>query len=183
MGSKMKILLRRATMSYHTKKVEKIRQIVGNNKYSPIYDEKKWKYCKVNCYAYALNIPVSDRKKLIWIPGCISNEQEEKSIFSSIELIERIKKDLEFLNFSYREEDANSPLLNGEWRIAIYYGKAISHDWPIDFHISRQDADGIWSEKPSWKGKVKKVGEKINKPCDLSKHRLYLAKVLIVSKK
>ena len=169
-------------MLYHTKKVEKIRQIVENNKYPPTYDEKRWKHCKVNCYTYALDIPVSDRKKLIWIPGCISNEQEERHIFSSIELMKRIKKDLDFLNFSYRENDAKFPLLSGEWRIAVYY-RSYFHDWPISFHISRQDADEIWSEKPSWKGKVTKIGKKSDKPCDISKHELHLEKVLVISKK
>ncbi len=89
----------------------------------------------------------------MWLPGCISDENLDKNIWSTPDLIERLKKDLDFLGISYRDNSNN--LLEGEWRIAIYYEPA-THDFPIGFHISRQDIDGIWSEKPSWEGKIKK---------------------------
>ena len=56
------------------------------------------------------------------------------------------------------------------------------HDFPIDFHISRQDIDGIWSEKPSWEGKIEKIGDKSNIPPNLEKSHLYLKNILILSK-
>ena len=83
----------------------------------------------------------------MWLPGCISDENLDKNIWSTPDLIERLKKDLDFLGISYRDNSNN--LLEGEWRIAIYYEPAM-HDFPIGFHISRQDIDGIWSEKPSY---------------------------------
>lgn len=86
---------------------------------------------------------------------------------------------LDFLGISYRDNSNN--LLEGEWRIAIYY-EPTTHDFPIGFHISRQDIDGIWSEKPSWEGKIKKIGDKSNIPPNLEKSRLYLKNVLILSK-
>lgn len=167
-------------MSYYSEKVQKIREILESNTYPTKYMPRKWKWLKVNCYSYALNIPVSDEKQLIWIPGCISDEKEKPHIFSGI--TERLKKDLDFLGISYREDSGEATLNEGEWRIAIYKGPTL-HDWPIEFHISRQDEDGIWSEKPSWNGKVQRIGKKSNKPHDLSKHNLYLETVLILSKK
>ena len=69
-------------------------------------------------------------------------------------LLERIKKDLEFLGFSFRCNDEN--LENNEYRIAIYAFSSF-HDMPIGFHIARQDKDGYWSEKPNWKSKPRKI--------------------------
>lgn len=166
-------------MSYYSKKVKKIREVLKENSYPTEYAPKKWKGCKSNCYAYALDIPVSDKKQLIWIPGCISNEKEQPHIFG--EIAERLKRDLEFLGISFREDDGQTILNKGEWRIAIYY-RPTPHDWPIGFHISRQDKDGKWSEKTSWEGKVQRVDEESKKPHDLSKHNLYLEKILILSK-
>lgn len=167
-------------MSYYSKKVQKIREILKSNTYPTKYMPKKWKWLKVNCYSYALDIPVNDPKKRIWIPGCISDENEEPYIFN--EITERLKKDLDFLGISYREDNGEASLYNGEWRIAIYY-RPTPHDWPIGFHISRQDEDRIWSEKPSWKRDVQRIGEKSDKPYDLSEHNLHLETVLILSKK
>ena len=93
-----------------------------------------------------------------------------------------MKKDLEFLGISFREDKHETHLKPGEWRIAIYY-RPTPHDWPIGFHLSRQDIDGIWSEKLSWKGKIQRIGEKSDKPHDLSKYDLYLESTLILSKK
>lgn len=166
-------------MSYYSKKVQKIREILETNIYPTEYTPERWRWCKANCYAYALDIPVSDEKQLIWIPGCISNEKEEPYIFG--EITERLKKDLEFLGISCRKDNGESNLYEGEWRIAIYY-RPTPHDWPIGFHISRQDIDEIWSEKPSWKGNVQRIGKKSDSPYDLSKHNLYLENVLILSK-
>lgn len=165
-------------MSYYLRKVKVVRKILESNTYPPKYEPKKWEWCKANCYAYALDIPVSDSKQTIWIPGCISDEREEPVIFTGI--TERLKNDLKYLGISYREDDGN--LKEGEWRIAIYY-RPTPHDWPIGFHMSRQDNDGIWSEKPSWKAKVQKIGEKSDKPCNLSQHNLYLEKVLVLARK
>ncbi len=67
------------------------------------------------------------------------------------------------------------------WRIAIYYIPAV-HDCSIEFHIARQDEDGCWSEKPSWKAKISRFAEKTDTPPDLSKYGLKLENILILSK-
>lgn len=157
--------------------VNKIKKILEETVYPPSYTPKKWKRKKVNCYAYALDIPVNDIGKNIWIPGCISGKNTEKVIWNYI--TEYVKKDLDFLGIKYRENDEN--LRKGEYRIAIYFRPSI-HVCPLGFHLSRQDDDGIWSEKPSWDGKVHKIGEKSDTPPDLSEYDLYLENILILSK-
>ena len=69
--------------------------------------------------------------------------------------MERLKKDLDFLGFSYRENDHS--LKQGEYRIAVYVTPSICYDMPIGFHFSRQDKDGYWSEKQNWKDKPQKL--------------------------
>lgn len=165
--------------SYYVRKIEEIQRVLKNNKYPCRFDKIKFRRKKLNCYAYALDINVSDPKELLWFPGCISDENLDKNIWSTSDLIERLKKDLDFLGISYRDNSDNLSAV--EWRIAIYY-KPTMHDFPIDFHIYRQDIDGIWSEKPSWEGKIEKIGDKSNIPPNLEKSHLYLKNILILSK-
>lgn len=165
--------------NYYVKKVKKIRTEISNNIYPPTFGCKKWRKRNRNCYAYSLDINISDPRKKIFIPGCISDEKVETEIYSTTELISRLKADLDFLGISYREN--THEIYKGEWRIAIYFMPE-PHDLPIDFHISRQDFDGIWSEKPSWKAKVAQTENKSDFPLDLSKYGLRLESVLILSK-
>ena len=166
--------------SYYMRKIKEIRKILKKNNYPCHFDKRKFKGRILNCYAYALDINVSDPKKIIWIPGCISDENLDKNIYTVDELVDRLKKDLDFLGISYRDD--TSTLLDGEWRIAIYYIPFI-HDWPFGFHISRQDVNGIWSEKISWEGEIEKIGNKCDAPPDFKKDFVFLEKVLILSKK
>lgn len=139
-------------MSYYLKKIKAIKDYLETNIYPPVYNKKKWRFVtSANCYAYSLDIPVSDPKKQIWLPGCLKDENMHGSIYSTSELIKRLYSDLDFLGFSYRED---SPTIkNDEYRIEIYTFRSF-YDYPIEFHFTRQDSDGVWSEKPSWKGKV-----------------------------
>ena len=166
-------------MSYYAKKIKEIKQQVEKNIYPPNFSKEKNLLCHRNCYAYALNLIVSDPREKIFFPGCISNKEEEGAIFSSYELLERLKKDLKFLGFTYRGE--NGTLAEGEYRIAVYYIPTY-HDWPIGFHISRQDKTGEWSEKPSWKKGIQKIGKKGDLPPDISEKGPRLLEVLILKK-
>lgn len=168
-------------MPYYEKIITKIKNVMNVNVYPPKFNKKRWKSIKhVNCYAYALDLPVRDRKTRIFIPGCISNPDVETAIFNPNELITRLKKDLDFLGLSYRED--NGELKKGEWRIAFYSFPSF-HDYPINFHFVRQDEDGCWSEKKSWKDMVSKEREKSDLPPDLSEYDGKLIGVLILSKK
>lgn len=163
-------------MSYYSKKLENIREVLQTNTYPSKFNKKRWKYIKANSYAYALDLPINDRKKSIFIPGCICDENVEKEVMADV--TGKVKKDLDFLGISYRGD--NGVLYNGEWRIAIYF-TATLHDCPIEFHFVRQDEDGAWSEKTSWKGKIRRFAKK-DTPPDLSKYGLRLEKILILSK-
>lgn len=167
-------------MSYYSKKVKEIKEQVDKNTYPPKFKKEKNFLCHRNCYAYVLNTTVSDAREEIFFPGCISNEREKKDIFSSYELKERLRKDLQFLGFTYRSDDGK--LSDGEYRIAVYVIPTY-HDMPIGFHISRQDETGEWSEKPSWKAGIRKIGKKADTPPDISKEGPRLVEVLILKKK
>lgn len=166
-------------MSYYSRKINKIQQCLARNMNPPKFEPNKWKRVKINCYGYALDIPISDWKEEIWFPGCICSEKTDADIWSSEELIERVKRDLNFLGISYRENEGE--LKEGEYRLAIYQLPSY-HDCPIDFHFSRQDLDGVWSEKASWNAKIKREEEKSDIPPDLEKYGPILVGILIISK-
>jgi hypothetical protein len=141
-------------MSYYSNIVQKVKAAVAKNSYPPIFESKIINLSIRNCYAYALNLEVSDPNKRVFLPGCISSESENVNIFDGSKLMDRLKRDLEFLGFTFRPNDEH--LNDGEYRIAIY-GLPTFHDMPIGFHISRQDKDGYWSEKRNWKAKPQKL--------------------------
>ena len=141
-------------MSYYERIVQQIKNKVSANSYPPVFERKFLDFSVRNCYAYALDLDVSDPEKKVFVPGCISSENEQPHIFSGLDLAERLKKDLTFLGFTFRPNEQN--LQEGEYRIAIY-GLPTFHDMPIGFHFSRQDEDGYWSEKRSWKAKPEKL--------------------------
>lgn len=165
-------------MSYYERKIRKVINVVESTRgFKPGFNPRKWKGKKLNCYAYALNIPITDERKEIFFPGCICDKNASKDMWTGNDIIEGIKKDLDFLKISYREDDGN--IEKNEWKIAIYFVPSF-HDMPIDFHVARLDDDGYWSEKTSWKGKVRRIGKKGNKAPDLSKYGPQLMKTLIL---
>lgn len=141
-------------MSYYSDLVELIKDEVTKNTYPPVFTNKLFDFSIRNCYAYALNLNVTDPKKRVLYPGCISSENEKLDIYSEKMLLKRLEKDLKFLGFTSRSNDKN--LEESEYRIAIYAFPSF-HDMPIGFHIARQDKDGFWSEKPNWKSKPRKL--------------------------
>ena len=96
---------------------KKIKDVLSKNTYPPNFSPEKWKNVKANCYAYALDIAVNDKRQEVWIPGCICDKKTKKGVWNSVTY--NIKKDLDFLGILYREND--SYLKEGEYRIAIYY--------------------------------------------------------------
>lgn len=142
-------------MSYYSEIVERIQKEVKKvDKYPPSFTKKFIDLDRKNCYAYALNLNINDPEKRVLFPGCISDENEDPDIYSETSLMKRLKRDLNFLGFSYRENDIR--LKEGEYRIAIYAFPTF-HDCPIGFHISRQDKDCYWSEKPNWKASPRRL--------------------------
>lgn len=166
-------------MSYYLKKLNAIRDCLNQNKYPPVVDEKKWKVSRwANCYAYCLDIPISYFMKRIWEPGRIRRKSGyKKPIDSSMDLLNRVYSDLEFLNISYREN--SEELREGEYRIAVYL-KPTTYDGPKHFHFSRQDKDGNWSDRQSCRiNRI--IGNGINAP-SMEEYRISLVKTLILRK-
>lgn len=153
-------------MSYYTQKLKEIRQTLQELHSVPVFEPIKWKRMNspiyTNCYAYCLNLDVTDPETIIFVPGCISNEHAETNIMNLSDLINNTKKDLHFLGISYREDDG-SPLQDGEYKIAIY-NHPIFPDTSIDFHFTRQDKDGNWSEKLGWDGPIVKCDKDEGSP-------------------
>ena len=170
-------------MSYFSKKTKLIRKELKRGRKTPKFEPEKWEgMYTTNCYAYALDLPISDPKTLVFIPGNIGNEsseRENRNIWTSTDLVEGVKRDLDFLGISYREDDIS--LKKGEYRIAIYVIPTVC-SLPIGFHFVRQDETGEWSHKPSWKSEVKNLGKAGNGPPDLSYGQAWLESVLIGKK-
>lgn len=166
-------------MSYYSDVVQRVKDAVAKNSYPPIFQSKIINLSIRNCYAYALNLEVSDLNKRVFIPGCISSENEKMNIFDGSKLVERLKKDLQFLGFAYRPNDKE--LKNGEYHIAIYALPSY-HDMPIGFHVSRQDKDGYWSEKRNWKAKPQRLNYCGIEAPELDGVKPFLTEVLIIRK-
>ena len=166
-------------MSYYSNIVQKVKAEVAKNNYPPIFESKIINLSVRNCYAYALNLEVSDPNKRVFLPGCISSESENVNIFDGSKLMDRLKRDLNFLGFAYRPNDKY--LKGGEYRIAIY-GLPTLHDMPIGFHISRQGKDGYWSEKRNWKAKPQRLNYCGTEAPKLDGVRPFFTEVLIIRK-
>lgn len=73
-------------MSYYFEKIAEIMQKMQSKKTAPVYEPDKWvvndKPLFTNCYAYALDLDVSDPETTIFIPGSISNENACKQIYT-----------------------------------------------------------------------------------------------------
>lgn len=164
------------------KKIVKVQQVLAKNHYPPVFEPEKWEKNRkyYSGYMYVLDVPIKDKLRHIWYPGVFSKRCREGDIYSSSSLVEYMKSDLDFLGFTYRDDDGT--LNYGEWRIAIYYIPTL-HDLPIGFHFVRQDKDGRWSEKPSWRRRVRIIYGKSDTPPELIKYDAHLAKTLVVKKK
>jgi hypothetical protein len=138
-------------MSYYTKKLKAINDCLKESVYPIVFDKKRWKKIVGSCYPYLLDIPVSDPKKRIWYPGCLSDESvyKDPNIYSQQELEERLYNDLDAMNFSYRKD--SSRLRDGEYRGFIYLLPPKRFAYPKGFHFIREDNDGTLSNKPGWK--------------------------------
>lgn len=166
-------------MSYYSGLIQEIKRQVIVNNYPPVFEERIFSFTTRNCYAYALDLNVNDPKRRVFYPGCISSEKEELDIYNESDLLERLKKDLTFLGFSFRSNDKN--LKENEYRIAIYAFPSI-YDMPIGFHIARQDKDGYWSEKPNWNLKPRKLNYCGIEPPELINAEPFKKDVLIIKK-
>lgn len=167
-------------MSYYSGMMRRIKRMVEKNQYPPTFDPYKWPFYKVNCYAYALDLRIGDIKESIFIPGRLSDKNEELYVWSQLDFKEKLERDLKFLGFSYRPNDTH--LEEGEYRIALYYIPT-PHDYPIGFHIVRQDKDGGWSHRTGWKGDVFNTGVVGDTPPNLEEEDPILFDVLIIKKR
>ena len=167
-------------MSYYEKLVQQIKDEIIKNEYPPVFKEQVFNFLKRNCYAYALDLNVHDSKKRVLYPGCISNQEENPDIYSGAMLLERLKRDLEFLGFTFRFNDKN--LKDNEYRIAIYAFPSLCYDMPIGFHMARQDKDGYWSEKPNWNSEPRKLNYCGIEPPKLINAEPFQKDVLIIKK-
>lgn len=165
-------------MSYYSKKINAIKEYLDKNIYPPVYDKDKWKSIYyTNCYAYSLDIPVSDIRKQIWLPGCLKEENKYyKPIYSSRDLLERVYADLEFLGFSYRDD---TPEINSdEYRIEIYCFREC-YGYPLTFHFTRQDANGVWTQKLGWNKKIYEMDRELE---SMERYNNIKVKTLVLKK-
>lgn len=109
------------------------------------YDPNKWNNNyniknNQNCYSYALNHIISDRKGKAQ-PGYYANYPPiDESEYNCESIFKRIKHD----NPSIYKTDFTSKCQKGYYK--AYYVLALGND--TDYHFYRQDKNGNWSHKP-----------------------------------
>ena len=130
---------------YRSTKLEEVFRFFSENPNLLDFSDKVWKGIKANSYAYALNIPIDDSKKLFWVPGKISSSKISGELKD--DLLTLVKKDLDCLGIKYREN--SETLCDGEWRIAIY--SYLNSDKKLaGYRFFRQNPNNTWAEKKSW---------------------------------
>lgn len=168
-------------VGYRKKLQAQARQIIKNTQFPPQIDPTKFESDAMNCYAFALNLPIEDPEKEFFSPGCISNPHGESAIWDSA--LKLMKKDLHHLRLNFREIDLsqkdNIILNDGEYAVAIYREISTFHDMPFDFHMIRRDQSGMWHGKNGWK----KVFHMYPKIPDLTECNLKLEGILAISRK
>ena len=106
-----------------------------------------------NCYFYALNLPTPIIFPNIYNEmfldsfycdlGVISNlEVLEDKDFTLDNFLKYIYSDLDALNIKYYPSTINSELKHDGYKIAIFFD-----EYNKDYHIIRQNNDGLWSQK------------------------------------
>lgn len=172
-------------MSYYLRKIEKIITVLEEQQYPLLYEPQKWTFPTSifsNCYAYALNLPVTDPRKEIFIPGRISKPDSTPLVFCCLDLMRKLQRDLDFLGISFKDDDGNT-LKDNEYRIYIYTSHTSHHCWPVGFHFIRQDSDGFWSHKKSWIGNIERFEKLSDISAILKMNNFSLVSKLVLSRK
>ena len=168
-------------VGYRKKLQKSARDIIRKTPFPPRVEPTKYESEYMNCYSFALNLPIEDPEKEFFSPGCISNPHGESAIWDSA--LKWMKKDLYYLGLKFREIDLsekdNFVLNDGEYAIAIYREISTFHDMPFDFHMIRRDQNGMWHDKNGWKVKFNMY----SKLPDLTDYNLQLEGILAISKK
>lgn len=169
-------------VGYRKKLQTRARDIIRKTPFPPQVNPKKFESLFMNCYAFALSIPIDDVERQFFSPGCIADYHCDPEIYDD-SLIKRVKKDLYSLGLKFREIDLeqkdNFSLNQGEYAIAVYREISTFHDMPFNFHIIRRDQSGMWHDKAGWT-----LGfHMYPKVPDLTEHNLKLEGILAISKK
>lgn len=159
------------------------KRIITGTQFPPSIEAAKFMSEHMNCYAFALNLPLEDPEQEFFIPGCISDYHMESEIWNTGTIVKRIIKDLHCLGLRYREVNQNSngkvDLEDGEYAIAIYGEISTFHDCTFDFHIIRSDSYGLWQAKNG-----RKLGFKVySRVPDLTEYNMKLLGILAIRKK
>lgn len=107
-------------------------------------------YQNINCYAYALGI-VKSFKKRLYVPGFTTNLLYD--VNSKEDLIFKICEDLENLNIKYTKYGVfdKIKLKKDEYLIQVMYVPKNSNLWiEPDFHFLRRSKKNIWYSKAGW---------------------------------
>ena len=83
------------------------RGIIKGTQFPPPIEAAKFTSEHMNCYAFALNLPLEDPEQEFFIPGCISDYHMESEIWNPDKIVQRVIKDLHCLGLRYRESSAS----------------------------------------------------------------------------
>ncbi|WP_318663340.1 RHS repeat-associated core domain-containing protein [Treponema sp.] len=114
---------------------------------------------RTNCYAYAFNLqsnPLTgaefdngfDGPGFAMQPGMFSNLPCNRDVINNpAKLVETIKQDAKALNYTFKETELNSPVKEGNWKVALVIAPT-DKNGNCDYHWYRLNEGGTWSHKP-----------------------------------
>lgn len=132
--------------------INRAKEVINNQSIPPLYNPDDYNDLFLNCYAYALQLCMDCKDRLI-SPGFMSKQITSRYDipYTKEYIIESFIKDCELLNLQVLPSTISEPIRADEYKIAVYIIKNFS------FHFARLDSNGKWSEKPGWQNKIKIV--------------------------
>lgn len=148
----------------HKLYIEYLKLYVMLTSSKPSFEEDLYKYDHCNCYCYALGLKCPDAFSTLFyeINGSMFVQKDgflalKDKTDDKREILNNIYDDLEVLNYQIYETDKSSPLKHDGYKIAIYFNNPLS-DYG-DFHVSRENIDGSWSEKIGYLDDIRKFSD------------------------
>ncbi len=131
------------TQSQYEGFINQVKEVVGKQPIPPHYNLGEWTGKSFNCYAYAMRICM-DLDDYDISPGFISRGKENDYRNTKIYTLEYFKEDCEILGLQLFPTELEEEIGENEYKIAVYVEEG------LDFHFTRQDSNGNWSEKVGW---------------------------------
>lgn len=157
----------------------KLYVIYSGNK---VLSSDSWPY-QNNCFYYALNLPTPDIFVLTYDKMFLDSFYLDLGVISNLPLLDDreftlntflyyVYSDLDTLNIKYYPSTINSEIKHDGYKIALFYDEDNR-----DYHIIRENNDGLWSQKHGLMDIISIVDNPLdflnNHPYDISGYSKY----------